>query len=373
MAGSVQRVTDWAAEGLLDGLEGDARSDRAQLLDELHDGGVGVDELRRAVAEDRLALLPVERLLMGEPRYTIAELAQEAGLSDESLVLAFRRAQGLATPAPDERAYTEEDLEDARRARVLLDTGLSAEDLVAVERVLGQGMARYADAFRFAFAQALLQPGDSEADVARRYAAAFELMAPQAAPHLAHVFFLHLRELVRSDVVSAEERREGRLHPRDETTVAFADLVGFTKLGETVGHEELGGVANRLTELATDTVSAPVRIVKTIGDAVMLVSPEPAPMMSAVLDMVDATEPAGLPQLRAGVALGPAVNRWGDWYGSTVNLASRLTTRARPSSVLATEAVKDAVADGLVWSAAGEKKLKGFSAPVRAYRARRAA
>ena len=80
----------------------------------------------------------------------------------------------------------------------------------------------------------------------------------------------------------------------------------------------------------------------------------------------------GLPAIRAGVAYGPAVNRWGDWYGSTVNVASRLTGRARPSSVLATEAVRDATGGGFEWSFAGEKRLKGLSAAVKTYRARRA-
>jgi adenylate cyclase len=91
----------------------------------------------------------------------------------------------------------------------------------------------------------------------------------------------------------------------------------------------------------------------------------------SVIDLIDAAEAAGLPALRGGVACGPAVNRWGDWYGSTVNLASRLTTRARPGSVLTTQSVRDAVGgDGLEWSSAGEKRLKGFASPVRAFRVR---
>ena len=114
-----------------------------------------------------------------------------------------------------------------------------------------------------------------------------------------------------------------------------------------------------------------MKIVKEIGDAVMLVAPEPTPLVDAALGLVEGSEGQdGLPAIRAGIAYGPAVNRWGDWYGSTVNVASRLTGRARPSSVLATEAVRDA-ADGYEWSFAGEKKLKGLSSPVRAYRARR--
>ena len=65
------------------------------------------------------------------------------------------------------------------------------------------------------------------------------------------------------------------------------------------------------------------------------------------------------------------MHRWGDWFGTPVNLASRLTTRARPSTVLVSEEVREAVGGGYEFSDAGRKKLKGFSAPVRAYRVRR--
>jgi adenylate cyclase len=104
-----------------------------------------------------------------------------------------------------------------------------------------------------------------------------------------------------------------------------------------------------------------------------MVSPDPAALVEAGLRLVEGSEGEdGLPAIRAGIAYGPAVNRWGDWYGPTVNVASRLTSRARPLSVLATQAVRD-VADGdFEWSFAGEKKLKGLSSPLRTYRARRA-
>jgi adenylate cyclase len=75
--------------------------------------------------------------------------------------------------------------------------------------------------------------------------------------------------------------------------------------------------------------------------------------------------------VRAGVAYGPAINRWGDWYGSTVNVASRLTARARPASVLVTENVRERAGNGYAWSVAGPKRLKGLSAPLRTYRVRR--
>jgi adenylate cyclase len=120
-------------------------------------------------------------------------------------------------------------------------------------------------------------------------------------------------------------------------------------------------------------VEPPVRVVKMIGDAVMLVSPEPQELIDAGLKLVEAAEESDeVPTLRAGVAYGPAINRWGDWFGSPVNLASRLTARARPGSVLVAQDAHDAAGeDGYAWSFAGEKKVKGFSSPVRTWRVRR--
>ena len=104
----------------------------------------------------------------------------------------------------------------------------------------------------------------------------------------------------------------------------------------------------------------------------MLVSPDAEPMLDVTLRLVDlAAEDEAFPPLRAGVASGHAVHRWGDWFGTPVNLASRLTTRARPSTVLVSEEVREGADGRYDFSDAGRKKLKGFSAPVRAYRARR--
>jgi adenylate cyclase len=137
--------------------------------------------------------------------------------------------------------------------------------------------------------------------------------------------------------------------------------------------EELGSVAGKLSQLAAEALEPPVKLVKLIGDAVMLVSPVPEPMLDVTLRLVEkADADDAFPPLRAGVASGQAVHRWGDWFGTPVNLASRLTTRARPSTVLVAEEVRAAVGDGgYTFSDAGRKKLKGFSSPVRAYRAKR--
>ena len=155
--------------------------------------------------------------------------------------------------------------------------------------------------------------------------------------------------------------------------VCFADLVGFTRLGEEVPPEELGGVVGRLGDLASDVARRPVQLIKLIGDAAMLVSPEPAPLVDAALRLVEASEAEGeqFPRLRAGLALGAALNRGGDWYGHPVNLASRITGVARAGSVLVAEEVHDAVGeDGYRWSAAGRRRLKGVRGETRLFRVR---
>jgi adenylate cyclase len=361
---------DWEAEGLLEGCDADAREARIALLERLHADGVPLEELRRAVAEERLALLPVERLLAAEARYSAREIAEQSGL-DLEFFEAQRRALGLAVPGSDERVYGVQDLRAARMGNEYRQAGLPDDEALEAQRVLGRGMARYVDAITALVGQSALAGATDEQEVATRLEAISRTLLPLAGPWLAHVFGLHLREALRQEVVTAEQLASGRLDTGRDCAVAFADLVGFTELGETIPVEELGSVAVQLSRLAEQVIEPPVKIVKEIGDAVMLVSAEPDALVDGALRLVEGSDgQEGLPAIRAGIAYGPAVNRWGDWYGSTVNVASRLTGRARPSSVLATEAVRDA-AEGFEWSFAGEKKLKGLSAPLRTYRARR--
>jgi adenylate cyclase len=363
---------DWEAEGLLEGVEGaEARAARVRLLDELLEEGVDVDDLRAAVAEDRLALLPAERILTSEPRYSARDLAERAGL-DLEFFLATRRALGLATPAPDAAvAYGEEDLEAARLGTRYREV-FPDDESIEVTRILGQGLARYAEATRTMAGRAFLEPGIDEHDLARRYETVGRELLPLVGPWMEHVFRLHLLQGLREDAVTREQLASGRLDDTQDTAVAFADLVGFTSLGESAPLEELSGVAGRLGEVTGELVEHPVRFVKQIGDAVMLVSPDAERMVDTVVLLVDATcADDSFPPLRAGIAYGPAVNRWGDWYGAPVNLASRLTARARPASVLATGEVRDRAGDGWTWSSAGPKKFKGLSAPVKTFRVRR--
>ena len=111
-----------------------------------------------------------------------------------------------------------------------------------------------------------------------------------------------------------------------------------------------------------------------IGDAAMMVSSEPEPMLDAAVGLVDAAEAKGdeFPFLRAGIAFGPAIAQSGDYYGSSVNKASRITGIARPGSVVVDEPTMEAVGEGYDYSFAGERRLKGFDSRFKLFRARRA-
>jgi adenylate cyclase len=363
----MQRM-DFAAAGLLDGLEGDERTARLALLERLAADGVGIDDLKAAVAEDRLALLPLDRVLGA--RYTAEEVEQQAGIP-APLLIRFRRLLGLPTPAPDDRVFSGDDIAAARSTELFIESGLEMDAIVEITRVLGESMARLAATTTAAFVDAFLQPGDSEQEIAVRFSLLAEQLTPALSPVLVAAYGQHLRESVGRGMIGREERESGRLAGAQEISVCFADLVGFTRLGGEVELQELGSVAGRLARLAADVTSPPVRLVKTIGDAAMFVSPEPGPLVEVALELVDAVHEAGLPSLRAGIASGPALLRSGDFYGHSVNLASRVTGVARPESVLCTHEVRDAAADAFEWSFAGRHRLKGVAEPAPLHRARR--
>ncbi len=359
---------DYSAQGLLDGLEGDERVARQRLLEKLTDAGADLAELKAAVAEDRLALLPVEQVLGG--RYTAAEIEQRTGVP-AALMLRIRRLEGLPEAGPEDRVFGDEDVEAAQSTRLFMEAGLSEQAISDMTRVLGEAMARIAATTAATFVDAFLKPGDSEEEVATRFAELAEMLTPALSPVFMAVFKSHLRESVRRGMIGRAEREAGHIGGEEQVAVCFADVVGFTRLGGEVDVEELGQVAGRLAELAGDVAVGPVRLIKTIGDAAMFVSSDPGALVGVALDLQEATEQAGLPALRVGVALGPALQRAGDYYGHAVNLASRVTGIARAASVLCTQEIRDAAPDDYEWSFAGKHRLKGLPEPVSLHRARR--
>jgi adenylate cyclase len=366
-------VIDFEGEGLLDDLQGDARKARIELLERLAGEGVPLEELRGAVAAGRLTLLPVERAIAGgPPRYTPREISELSEM-DLDLLQRFSAALGVPYTDPDETTLTEADLDAARRVKAFRDAGLPEDGMLQVARTIGMGTARIAEANRELTVRALVQPGDTERDVALRFAAAAEHMMPLVGPTLEYALQAHMLEQVRRDVIGAADLESGEIGGAVDLTVCFADLVEFTRLGEEIAPEELGSVAGRFEEMATEVVEPPVRLVKMIGDAAMLVSTEPVPMLDAALRLIEAAEGEGeeFPFLRAGLAYGPALAQFGDYYGRSVNLASRITGIARPGSVLVDAATRGAVGEGFSYSFAGERRVKGIDSPIKLFRARR--
>ncbi|MDQ2895303.1 MAG: adenylate/guanylate cyclase domain-containing protein, partial [Actinomycetota bacterium] len=229
--------------------------------------------------------------------------------------------------------------------------------------------ARLAATITAAFTETFLSPGDNEEAVAARFEALAQQLTPVFEPVLVAGFTAQLRDSVGRGMLGRAQLEAGDATGAQDVAVAFADLVGFTRLAGQVELRELGSVAGRLAGLAASVASPPVRLIKTIGDAAMFVSPDPAALITVALAFVDAVAEAGLPSLRAGIALGPAVVRAGDYFGNSVNLASRVTGVARPGSVLCTQEVRDAAPDAFLWSAAGRHRVKGVSNAVSLHRA----
>lgn len=365
--------TDFEAEGLLDDLEGEQREARRALLDELAGDGVPFEELRAAAAAGRLALLPVERALAGQgPRHTAREVAEASGVELADLAR-LRTALGVSIPDPDDRALTQADIDAARRLKAFQEVGLPRGEFLKVARTIGMAMARIAEANRSLVVRTVLRPGDTERDLALRLADTARQLMPLVGPSLGYALQLHLLDQIRRDVIAAADLVSGEIGGATETAVCFADMVGFTKLGEQIGIEELALIAGRLEEIATTVSEPPVRLVKMIGDAAMMVSTDPLALVETALTLVETADEEGedFPQVRAGIAFGPALAQAGDYYGRPVNLASRITGVARPGSVLADQGATEAIGDAFHHSFAGERRLKGIEGRVRLFRLRR--
>ncbi len=348
--------------------EDDAQAARRQLLKRLREAGVSQEELAAADREGRLATFAVEFALGGERKYTVTQAARESGLST-AFLRKLMQANGRPLAAPRERAYTDDDIALAKRIKGFLDVGLPREGVLEIARVTGHGMLQTTEAVRRMVTGALMEPGDTDLTLALRYVLAADALAPEMAAVLDSLFRAQLRDGIRSDLVTEAERDAGRLAGTRDVAVAFADLVGYTKLGEHLPTEELGEIATRLSELATTAICRPTQLVKTIGDAVMLVSWEVDAMLETIQRLVAAAEAEGekFPQLRVGVAYGPATPRGGDWFGATVNLASRITDTGKPGRVFVTESVVEQAAGTYEWKRSRRRNLKGIDGRTRLF------
>ncbi len=366
--GATQNVDD-----LLEGLEGTARTERAELVEWLLEQGITADEIRTT----NPPLLLATRHLIGDDGTYVStrEISERYGV-DPTLLQRIQRANGLArVDDPDAAVHMRADGEAAAYAQRFVELGLDPDQVVLVVRVLAEGLSHAAEVMRYTALSAILRPGATELEIAKGSKALVSQIAPLLGPMIQDMLFLQLRHMMETEAVNAGERAAGKPLPgARQVTVAFADLVGFTKLGEAISAEDLGQLASRLSHLARDVTAPPVRFVKSIGDAVMLVCPDPVPLLDTVLKLVEVVDTDNdFPRLRAGVASGMAVSRAGDWFGSPVNMASRVTDVARPGTVLAADSVWEALGDDgdFHGSFAGARRLKGIKNEVKLFRIRR--
>ncbi len=372
----VQReLPDFEAEGLLDGLDAEARESRLKLLTELFvNDGVDLETLKTEAEANRLALLPAD-LVLGRTndKYSPREISELAGISVsdfQNLIAAI----GLPRPAPDKRRFDESDLAAARRLKRFQEAGIPTENLLAATRQVGSSAARIAQAHRDLVASDIITRDAGEYEAAIELRQATLQLLPLAEQAVDYALRSHFLDQLRNQAMAMASF--GLLGTGDSTevSVCFADLVGFTRLGERSELETIGTVAKLLESVAIEVANPEVRLVKTIGDAAMLVSEDGAALFDAAIRFIEVGNEAGedLPALRVGVARGRALSQVGDWFGPPVNLASRITESARPDSVLADKAAVEAAGeDEFSYSWVGQHKFKGVERPVKLYRVRR--
>lgn len=354
---------------MFDGLEGPAWHERAELVSWLLDRGFDADQIRGQFSP---MFLPALRAIGDDGTLVTARHISVHSRVSLDLLERMHRAIGLVRVDAD-ALQPRADAESVLWAARLIETGMGEEQVLVILRSLMEGLSAAAANMRYAAIEVSVHPGTTEVELAE----ALEVLANNAEPVLGplvdELMRVALRHSFETEAITALERATGSVPGARQVAVAFADVVGFTKLGEVLPPEELGLVAGRLGDLTRDVVEGPVQFVKTIGDAVMLVCADPLKLLMTVLDLEAAAEAAAFPRLRVGVALGPAVSRSGDWFGSPVNLASRVTGAAPAGTVWVTDAVRAAVGDaaGIDWSTVGPRHFKGIRAEVLVHSARR--
>jgi adenylate cyclase len=195
-------------------------------------------------------------------------------------------------------------------------------------------------------------------------------LLPVTGPLMEYMHNRYLRFYIEQDVVGhmeADIGGAGRGLARVSMTFCFVDLTGFTRYTEEEGDEEALDLIERFIDTVEATLPSEATIVKTIGDEVMVVSPEPATLTEWAVGFLALFQER--PQPRVGIHYGAAVFRDGDYFGGDVNLAHRVVSRALGGEVLVTQALVDATgaSDFLRFDAIGEVVLKGFPEPISLY------
>ncbi len=312
---------------------------------------------------------PVERVLLGgEPKYRKAEVADLAGV-DVARAETLWQAMGFAHVDDDAVVFTDSDVTALRQLVQLVSAEIITPEVeAAVARSLAQALSRLAE-WQVGIFKSVL--GTSFVEDAETSAKFTEAILPLMAQLQEYVWRRHL-----AATVTRELEDSGVGNSADERTlvVGFADIVGYTRLVRDFSEIELARLIEDFEHLTTAVIAQNHgRVVKTVGDEVLFLADTAADAAEIALALHEGVEhETRMPPLRIGLAQGQVLARFGDVYGSTVNLASRLTAAARPASVLIDGECATALRRNPAFSlvSIGPKKVQGFGG-LRAWSLRR--
>lgn len=366
----------WAASGVVP-LQGGAwtpaAAAQARIVARLRERGHSLKEIRRAAHEGRLAFGYAEELLPArEGGVPLAEAARETGLEP---ALVRRVLLSLGIPQRQTEHVPERELALLRRAAEVLDAGFPLVALLQVVRVYGQALAQIADAevrlFHLYVHEPLMQDGVPGLEIAEQIEGLAAALLPLTSPLMDLVHQRFLRHFLEQDVIGhMEVDLDGRIGDggRLRVAIAFADLAGYTRLTEEIGEEQAVDVVERFLAAVELTLPEEARVVKTIGDEVMVVGPDAGALVDWAVGFQQLwTE---RPRSRIGVHCGEVLYREGDYYGREVNLAARVVARSGAGEVLVTWPIVDVAGPHLAFERIGEVRLKGFSYATELFLAR---
>ncbi|HEY6780239.1 MAG TPA: MerR family transcriptional regulator [Thermoleophilaceae bacterium] len=368
----------WLSAGVIPGMNGSSRwspaaISHARIVARLRERGHTLDQIREASRQGRLAYGFFEELFP-EPQEgrSLAQAAKEVGL-EPALVERLWTSIGFQAQALEH--VSDEELEALRHIASLLDTGFPLVAVLQLCRVYGQALAQIADTevrlFHIYVHEPLMRDGVPGLRMAEQMETLTRDALPFASPLMDFVHQRFLQHYATQDVVGHMELDLDGEQDLDRlrVAIAFADLAGYTRFTEEEGEEEALSSVERFVEGVTNTLPDEARVVKTIGDEVMVVGSDPRALVDWAVGFVGLFDER--PEPRIGVHYGAAVYRDGDYFGREVNLASRVVARARGGEVLVTDTVVDAVkgAGHLSFEGIGQVKLKGFDQPRQLCRA----
>ena len=370
---SASTLKRWAEEGMVPvdgGRWTRASAAQARVIARMRERGYSLeavkDAARRRAARLRLRRGPVRRCRRAATRGRRPR--SETGLEPE---LIERLMTLLGTPVGREGRLNEEDLRAMRHCAEVLASGFPLVAFLQLVRVYAQSIRKVADAevrlFHLYVHEPLMQDEVPPLEIAEEMGDLAADLLPVTAPLMEYMHNRYLRFYIEQDVVGhmeADVGSAGRGLARVSMAFCFVDLTGFTRYTEEEGDEEALDLVERFVDTVEATLPDEATIVKTIGDEVMVVSPDPATLTEWAVGFLQLFQER--PQPRVGIHYGAAVFRDGDYFGGDVNLAHRVVTRALGGEVLVTQPVLDIVEESeyLTFETIGEVNLKGFPEPI---------